>query len=197
MYQYFKSFLVFLVVVTFIGSCSQPEPEDTNSSRRKSPIAIAKTIHQPTNTYMKVVYGQPYKNGRTIFGKLVPYDNVWRTGANEATELTTTRTIQFGGEELKAGTYTLFSIPKEEGPWTIILNNKLGQWGAFDYQRKFDKLRIKASAAKKESATEAFTIKFTEISGDSTNITLQWDHTEVTIPVIFKESNMANAQKGT
>ena len=196
MHQYLKTSLVFLIAAAFIGSCSQPKSEDTNSSRRKSPIAIAKTIHQPTNTYMKIVYGQPYKNGRTIFGKLVPYDNVWRTGANEASELTTTQTIQFGGEKLEPGTYTLFSIPQEEGPWTIILNNKLGQWGAFDYQKKFDQLRIKASATKKESATEAFTIKFTEISGDSTNIILQWDYTEVTIPVTFKEANMANAQNG-
>ena len=193
MFQYFKFSLVFLLIATFIGSCSEPKPEEPNPTRRKSPMAIAKTIHQPTNTYIKIVYGQPYKNGRTIFGKLVPYDKVWRTGANEATELTTTGDIQFGNEKLEAGTYTLFSIPQEEGPWTIILNNKLGQWGAFDYQSQFDKLRVKASAAEKNAATEAFTIKFAEISEDSTNIILQWDHTEVTIPVVFEKDSMASS----
>lgn len=194
MFQHFKAPLVLLFSVIFLGNCSQPMPEKPNSTRRKSPIAIAKILHQASDTYIKVVYGQPYKHGRSIFGKLVPYNEIWRTGANEATELTTTKDIRFGGKKLDAGTYTLFSIPKENEPWTIILNNKLGQWGAFDYQPKFDELRINAGASKKKSATEAFTIKFSEISGDSTHILLQWNHTEVTIPIVFLEDNMANSE---
>lgn len=157
--QHFKSLFIVFIISLFIGSCSQPKPEEPNPTRRKSPIAIAKTFHQASNTYIKIVYGQPYKHGRTIFGKLVPYNEVWRTGANEATELTTTKDIQLGGEKLEAGTYTLFSIPKENGPWKVILNNKLGQWGAFDYQPKFDELRINASASEKKIDHRGFYYK--------------------------------------
>lgn len=173
------------VLLCFMG-CSQPKPEEPNPVRRKSPIAIAKTLHQPSDTYIKIVYGQPYKRGRDIFGQLVPYGEVWRTGANEATEITSTQDILFAGKRLEAGTYALFTIPRgDNAPWTIILNNKLGQWGAFEYQATYDEFRVHVPATRKETATEAFTIEFSEITGDSTSIIMQWDHTEVTIPIIF------------
>jgi hypothetical protein len=153
--------------------------------RRKSPIAIAKVTHDKTDTYIKIVYGQPYKRDRQTFGNIVPYNQVWRTGANEATELTTTRDIIFGGRKLKSGTYTLFSIPRKNDNWTIILNSELGQWGAFYYNKVYDVLRVKASAITKETVTEAFTIQFSEIEKDSTNIVMRWDQKIIKIPVEF------------
>lgn len=176
---------IHLLVLLILGSCSQQQQEETEPIRRKSPIAIAKVLHQPSNTYVKIVYGQPYKRGRDIFGQLVPYNEIWRTGANEATELTTTKDISFGGEELKAGTYALFTIPKEDDPWTIILNSELGQWGAFEYHSDFDVLRIKAPAIEKETSTEPFTVRFTDVINDSTSLVMQWDQTEVSIPIQF------------
>jgi hypothetical protein len=190
MLSYFRlSSILFLAILIFASSCSQPEPEETNDSWRKSPIAIAKTLHQPTDTYMKIIYGQPYKRGRKIFGELVPYNEVWRTGANEATELTTTRDILWAGQKLEAGTYELFCIPRENEPWTIILNNQLGQWGAFDYQSTSDELRVDIPAAQTESSTEAFTIEFAKLDGDSTQVVMGWDKTKVSIPVQFVESH--------
>lgn len=174
-----------LLVLLILGSCSQQQQEETEPIRRKSPIAIAKALHQPSNTYVKIVYGQPYKRGRDIFGQLVPYEEVWRTGANEATELTTTKDISFGGGELKAGTYALFTIPKEEDQWTIILNSGLGQWGAFEYHPENDVLRVEAPAIEKETSTEPFTIRFTDVIDDSTSLVMQWDQTEVSIPIRF------------
>ncbi len=165
--------------------CGQPEPGDVDPVRRKSPIAIAKINHDASNTYIKIVYGQPYKRNREIFGNLEPYGEVWRTGANEATELTTTKDILFAGEEVKAGTYSLFSIPRQDEDWTIILNSKLGQWGAFEYESEYDVLRVDVPARKVESVQEAFTIQFDETRGDSTNILMRWDQTEVKIPVEF------------
>lgn len=186
---YFKHLGLYLFLGFFIIlGCNQPEPQEPDKVRRKSPIAIAKVNHQPTDTYIKIVYGQPYKRGRDIFGDLVPYNEVWRTGANEATELTTTRDIIFGGEKLESGTYTLFTIPRKDNNWTIILNEELGQWGAFDYNKSADLMRIKAPASTKESVTEAFTIQFSEIENDSTNIIIQWDQTTVKIPVEFIEN---------
>lgn len=77
---------------------------------------------------MKIVYGRPLKNGRTIFGGIIPYDKVWRTGANEATEITFYKDVVFGGQAVKAGTYSLFTIPGKK-EWTFILNKDLDIWG--------------------------------------------------------------------
>jgi hypothetical protein len=182
-YTGFYLFLSFFI----ISGCNQPEPQEPDPIRRKSPIAIAKVNHQPSDTYIKIVYGQPYKREREIFGDLVPFDEVWRTGANEATELTTTKDIIFGGEKLQAGTYSLFSIPRKDDDWTIILNKELGQWGAFDYNKSADVMRIDASVSTQKTVTEAFTIQFSEVDDDSTSIILEWDQTTVKVPVEFME----------
>ncbi|MGM0546635.1 MAG: DUF2911 domain-containing protein [Bacteroidota bacterium] len=180
-----KIFLYFFAALFFLSGCENPEPQQPDEERRKSPIAIASTTHGPSNTYLKIVYGQPYKNNRDIFGELVPYGEVWRTGANEATELTTTKDITFGGEPLEAGTYALFTIPKKDGEWSIILNGELGQWGAFDYDSSSDVFRVDVPVESTEKVTEAFTIRFTDIEDDSTHIIMEWDQTRVTIPVSF------------
>ncbi|NIT60981.1 MAG: DUF2911 domain-containing protein, partial [Aliifodinibius sp.] len=102
--------------------------------------------------------------------------------ANEATELTTTKEIKFAGKSLDAGTYALFTIPREDDEWTIILNNELGQWGAFEYDSTHDVLRIDVPSQSTEKVTEAFTIRFSEIKEDSTNIIMEWDQVEINIP---------------
>ena len=175
--------LVFIIIM--VTGCSQPQPEEPDSERRKSPIAIAKTLHQPTDTYVKIVYGQPYKRDRMIFGNVVPYEQVWRTGANEATEITTTKDINFGGKKLEAGTYALFSIPHQSDEWTIILNDSLGQWGAFDYDEANDVMRVDVPSMQQQKSTEAFTIQFSDIEQNYTNIEMRWDTTIVKIPIEF------------
>ncbi len=100
---------------------------------RNSPIVIA-NLKTTENNYVKCTYGQPLKKGREIFGNIVPLGKLWRTGANEATEITFTTNIQIGDTQLPAGTYTLFSIPNKE-KWTIILNSELGQWGDYAVPR--------------------------------------------------------------
>ncbi|MDZ7692141.1 MAG: DUF2911 domain-containing protein [Balneolaceae bacterium] len=176
---------LFLSLLVFGSLACQNEADDTETERRKSPIAIAKVNHN--NTYVKVVYGQPYMRGREIFGELVPYSDVWRTGANEATELTTTRDILFAGNPLEAGTYALFTIPQED-QWTIILNSQLGQWGAFDYNSEFDVMRVDVNAQSTEITNEAFTIQFGEVADDSTSMIMRWENTEVRVPVEFMAS---------
>lgn len=176
---------VLLAGLFLLTGCREPEPKEPDADRRKSPIAIAQTTHQPSNTYVKIVYGQPYKNDRQIFGELVPYNEVWRTGANEATEITTTKEIMFAGETVPAGTYALFSIPRKEDSWTIILNKELAQWGAFDYNSKHDFLRVEVPTLSTDKVTEAFTIRFSDIQEDSTNIIMEWDQARVKIPVTF------------
>lgn len=172
--------------------CENPEPQELDTERRKSPIAIAKTLHESSDTYVKIVYGQPYKKNRDIFGELVPYNEVWRTGANEATELTTTKDILVGSQELSAGTYALFSIPKKDSTWTIILNSQLGQWGAFEYNSSYDVLRVDVPSQSTEKVIEAFTIRFTNVQQDSTDIIIEWDKTRVNIPVSFNSDSITS-----
>lgn len=173
--------LLLAATLTFV-SCNSKQPKEPDPVRRKSPTAIASVKH--ADTYLKVVYGQPYKSGRKIFGELVPYGEIWRTGANEATEITTTKDILFSGERLDAGTYSLFSIPEEES-WTIILNSELGLWGAFEYDASKDVMRVEADAHQTEQSDEAFTIQFEEVTGDSTEMVIKWVQTEVRVPITF------------
>ena len=135
------------------------------------------------DTYVKITYSQPEKAGREIFGKLVPYGKVWRTGANEATELTTTRNISLNGFLLKAGTYSIFTIP---GPdkWTIIINSELGLWGAYNHNPRLDILKFQVPVAISSDIHERFTIAFAQ-RNDFADLSLMWDNVSVVIPVKF------------
>lgn len=180
------AFVLIMVSGLSIG-CDNSEPDPI---RRKSPTAIASITHG--NTYVKIVYGQPYKNGRSIFGDLIPYGKVWRTGANEATELTTTKPIWIKGEKLEQGTYSIFSIPRKNS-WTIILNSALGQWGAFDYDQTKDILRIEVPVIQLTNISEVFTIRFDEHQGNATNIIIRWDNVAVRIPLSFAKPSVRNS----
>ena len=149
---------------------------------RPSPLAITSARYK--DAYIKITYCQPHKNGREIFGKLVPYGEVWRTGANEATEITCTQDILINTQLLKAGTYSLFTIPGKEN-WTIIVNRDLGLWGAYNYNPKMDILRFDVPANSISGPLyEAFTITV-EQKNELAEILLQWDKTRVAIPIKF------------
>src|SRR5260221_13889763 len=116
---------LFAILLTATVSYAQP-------SHPKSPHDTVKTKD------ITVTYGRPYKKGREIFGKLEPYGKVYRCGADEATTISFAKDGTFAGKPVKAGTYSFFVIPNET-KWTVILNSKLGQWGAYDYSKNKDK----------------------------------------------------------
>lgn len=128
---------------------------------------------------VKIAYGQPSKKGRVIFGQLVPYGQVWRLGANEATEITFEKDGSFGGKPVKAGTYTLFAIPGET-EWTFILNSTLKQWGSFKYDQIKDKdvLHVTAKPSKIDAPVEKLTITL-----PAGKLVVEWDQTHVEVPV--------------
>lgn len=136
---------------------------------------------QKNDLSIKVNYSRPSKKGRQLFGNVVPFNKVWRTGANEATEITFSKDVKFGGQAVSAGTYALFTIPKADS-WTIILNSKLGQWGAFTYSDKFDVIRIEAPVFKNETVVEKFTISFNEME-KALEMQLAWDNIKVLVPI--------------
>ncbi|MEM6721605.1 MAG: DUF2911 domain-containing protein [Bacteroidota bacterium] len=131
---------------------------------------------------IKVIYGRPQKKGRRIFGSLVPYGKVWRTGANEATEVTFFKDVKLGDQEIKAGTYTLFTIPNKTS-WTIIINSDTDVWGSYYYDQENDVARLDVPV-KKIDALEHFSIAFTKET-DSTRMILAWDNISVAVPFSF------------
>ena len=148
---------------------------------RPSPFAMVTMKYE--DTYVKVTYNRPHRRDRIIFGELVPFDKIWRTGANEATELTTTKSLNFGGKLLEAGTYTLFTIPSAE-KWTIILNSGLGQWGTRDYNQELDISRFEVPVELIKENYEPFTIEF-EQESSTTHLVMMWENSKVSIPIIF------------
>jgi hypothetical protein len=151
--------------------------------RTPRPSPDATVIQFVGVTEISIDYSSPGVKGRKIWGGLVPYGEVWRTGANEATEITITKAIKIAGNTLKAGTYTLFTIPHEDR-WTIILNSELGQWGAYNYNEKFDVLRFDIPTTTIETVYEPFTIGFDQ-KARSADLVMMWDRTKVTIPIDF------------
>ena len=133
---------------------------------------------------IRVTYSRPQKKDRVVFGGLVAYDKVWRTGANEATEIKFYQDVTFGGKKVKAGAYALFSIPGKD-EWTIILNSDLDYWGHYSYNEKADVLRVKASYKTIEDTVEAFTIQFTKKGETPTMMWLAWDTTVVEVPIEY------------
>ncbi len=175
-----KEYFVFLLLIVLY---SLPEAHAQEPlTPRPSPLEMVTMKYE--DTYVKITYCRPSKKGREIFGGLEPYGKVWRTGANEATEITITGDIMIGGEKLMAGTYSFFTIP-EEKEWTIIINSDLGQWGAFTYNADHDVLRVTAQTESTDQIYEAFTIEFEQKGIQKTNLNLIWDRTKVIIPIEF------------
>ena len=132
---------------------------------------------------VRATYSRPSKNGREVFGKLVPYGKVWRTGANENTEIKFYQDATIQGKKVKAGTYSLFTIPGET-EWTVILNSDLDYWGAFKYNQANDVMRFTVPAKKSTDAPlENFSINFPK--GNDAVMRLGWDNTVVEVPITF------------
>ncbi|MEM1115394.1 MAG: DUF2911 domain-containing protein [Bacteroidota bacterium] len=129
--------------------------------------------------YVSVVYGKPYKRGRTVFGGLVGYDLVWATGAHQSTELWTTVPLTVGSTRIEPGGYSLFTTPGADG-WTIHLNRRLGMHLADEYDPEEDVAVVEAAPAALPEAVEALTYTF--VTEDSLGLRIAWDRTAVTLP---------------
>lgn len=137
---------------------------------------------------IKVVYGRPQKESDIVFGKQVPYGEIWRTGANEATEVKFYTDMSFGRKLVKAGTYVLHTIPGEK-EWTIILNSNTDTWGAYFYDETKDVVRIKIPA-KEGEVMDVFSIGFKE-DFQNTFMVLAWDATRIDIPLATQDAILA------
>ncbi|CAL65502.1 DUF2911 domain-containing protein [Christiangramia forsetii] len=162
-------------------------------------IRYTTKAHSPEDTVtyeqdglkLEVFYNRPYKKDRAIFGKLVPYNKVWRTGANEATTFETNKDILVDGSILNAGKYSLWTIPMENS-WKVIFNSKMYPWGInLDKEAyrdpKFDTLVLERPVEEIDTRLEQFTILF-EQNGEFVNLVLAWDNTSVSTPLKQKEA---------
>lgn len=145
-----------------------------------SPMDLVVYKNEAEEVVARVIYSRPLKRDREIFGKLVPYNEVWRTGANEATELTLYKDMKVADAVVEAGTYTLYTIPGEK-EWTVILNNRTNTWGAYEYSDQEDRVRIKVPVRNAPSTIESFSMAFVTKT-DGADLLIGWDNKYVEVP---------------
>lgn len=181
---------VFFVLALFLMAETALAQQRGNAEARVSPNAtVSQTIG---TTEVTVTYGRPGIKDRSYFGEgseLAPINQVWRTGANEATTITFSDDVKVGGEMVEAGTYTLFTIPGKDS-WTIILNNQLKRedgtpaWGAYGYDETQDAVRVPTTTIDKEAPMmEWFGISFDTLSETKAHLNLHWGTTKVAVPI--------------
>ena len=152
-------------------------PDDYAHDRKFAPAKIG-----TDKAMARITYNRPAKNGREIFGKLVPYGKVWRAGANEAPEIKFYQDVTIGGKKIKAGNYALLTIPNET-EWTIILSSDLDQWGAYSYSEALDVARVTVPVQKSDAVIENFSIQFAKKDAKTAMMYIGWDTTMVAVPV--------------
>lgn len=163
--------LAFLPIVLF-GQIKTPSASPTEE-----------LITQVGLTIFELDYSRPSVKGRTIFGALVPYDAIWRTGANASTLLRFDKAIKIADQRIEAGTYALFSIPKEEEKWTVILNSDTTLWGADGYDESKDIVRFESKSHYLSERVESMEFRWMNITDVSVDLALEWENVRVKLPI--------------
>jgi tetratricopeptide (TPR) repeat protein len=168
---------VLALPVAFFAPAAEAQERGNQLPRASTNAIVSQTIGI---TDVTVTYGRPAVRGRDIFGQLVPYDTVWRTGANEATTITFAHDVRVEGASLSAGIYGLFTVPGED-EWTIIFNDEAEQWGAYRYDEGADAQRVTVDAETASAPTELMTFAFEDVTDTSATLVLSW--ADVRVPV--------------
>lgn len=172
-----KPMLLLAAAFLFLQSIAV-SAQDDKANRPSPPAKVSEEIGDATVT---IDYSQPAVKGRTVWGELVPYGKVWRTGANEATTFEVSQDVEIEGQTLPAGKYALFTIPAED-EWTIIFNKEPNQWGSGNYDESKDALRVKVKPEKSDEMHERLTF---EIEKDG-EVEMMWENLEVEFSVDAK-----------
>ncbi|MDQ4122452.1 MAG: DUF2911 domain-containing protein [Acidobacteriota bacterium] len=166
-------FVLTLAVTSFAQQAAVQIP-------RESPRAELTQI--VGDTRMTIVYHRPSTKGREVWGKLVPYGQVWRTGANENTTFEVSENVRVNGQDLPAGKYGLHTIPNKD-EWTIIFSKKNDEWGSFTYKPENDALRVKTKPETRPNSLETMMFEFEEIKPNSTTVVIRWEKLKVPFTV--------------
>ena len=183
-----KTSILICLLISFTFSFSQssklPEvdksPMDVSYYPNNYPILkIQNKVTEPL--VARILYSRPQRQGRKVFGELVEYGNVWRLGANEATEIEFYKDVKIDGKKVIKGRYTLYAIVHENA-WTMILNKDTDTWGAFKYDSKKDLLRTDVPAQKTDEVVESMSMLF-EKSATGISLIIAWEQMKVTLPI--------------
>ncbi|MFS4456085.1 DUF2911 domain-containing protein [Maribacter sp. 2304DJ31-5] len=176
-----------LVLTTFIVALAFTTMANAQkfSGSDKSPMDIASfpSGYKTSDKTVRISYSRPKLKGRDAMELMTKNGPVWRTGANEAPEITFYKDVNFGGQDIKAGTYALLTIPGEE-TWTIILHNSLNEWGAYFYKESSDVARVTGVASTGDTSLEEFSIAFTE-ANNGAHMYMGWGKTRVSVPITW------------
>ncbi|AZQ43699.1 DUF2911 domain-containing protein [Nonlabens ponticola] len=163
---------IILLIIALVSGLSTGQ-DLKFSGLDKSPLDVVIYRGEDRAAIARVIYSRPSKNDREVFGKLVPYNQVWRTGANEATEITFYKPVKIADQEVPAGTYSIYTIPGEEN-WQLILNKQTTQWGT-NYNEELNLLQVPMDVMPAPETIESFSISFVdEIDGG--RLFLGWDN---------------------
>ena len=143
----------------------------------------SKLVQDFSTSSIEITYSRPSIRGRKIFGDLVQYGNVWRTGANSATKIKFGEDVNFNGNKVKAGEYALYTIPNKDS-WEIILNTGVGNWGADGYNKETDVLRFSVKPVPMEGVCQTFSIGITDISYSTCKLEMMWEKVKIQIPIV-------------
>jgi hypothetical protein len=178
-----KKMLVMGGVLSLIAVCAFVAAAQQDKAKRPSPPAQA-TWDLGGGKSVTIDYGSPRAKGRKIYGELVPFGQVWRTGANEATTLVTPVDLTIGGTTVPAGSYTIFTVPNKD-KWTLVISKKTGEWGTDYPGTASDLARVDMKVSVLPSPVENFTISF-EKAGSGANLNIDWDTTRASAMVSKK-----------
>jgi hypothetical protein len=165
-------------VITLISSLQLTAQEFKSLDKSPMDVAAFPSSYKISDKIVKVIYSRPQLKGRDLV-KLAPPEKIWRTGANEAAEITFYKDVIFGGKSLKAGTYSLFTIPSYDGDWTVIINRARNVWGSYYYKQDKDVVRISGITSKTEENIEAFSMMFDK---DMT-LKMGWGKTVISVSI--------------
>jgi hypothetical protein len=175
-----KEFAVLAVACLTLGLMAALGSAQGDKAARPSPAAKASCALADGKS-ITVDYSSPRAKGRKIFGGLVPYGEVWRAGANEATTFVTTTDVMVGGTHVPAGSYTIFAIPNKD-KWTLVISKKTGEWGTAYPGQPEDLARIDMKASTLPSAVENFTIAFDKTASGCT-LRMDWETTRASVEI--------------
>jgi len=187
----------FLVALLSGGLALTVNAQDFHMPKASPTVSVNQGF---STSFIKLDYSRPSVKGREIFGHLVPYGQVWRTGANNATKVTFGEDVILDGHAVKAGEYALYTIPQKDS-WTIILNTGVSNWGTQGFDKKDDVLQFDVPIQKAEPMQQTFSMSIEDMTDNSCNIVLSWADVKVAIPVKVDNnerilSYLDNALKG-
>jgi len=170
---------LFFVVLFFAGIPFFANAQDFHMPQPSPAITVDQAF---STSFIKLKYSRPSVKGRTIFGDLLPYGELWRTGANQATKITFGEDVSLAGHPIKAGTYALYTIPNKK-EWKIMLNTGVKNWGPSGFEQEDNVVAFEAPVHRLKKPQETFLISIEDITNNSCNIVLSWEKTSIRIPV--------------